>query len=143
MVDKNVGSYAFEYPKEKASSHSKSLDILAGVQTQLVAKRKAYLKENTLTRDDCHLLFKLRSRMLDVKVNFSTQYDDNVICRTCRKVDSVENEDHLLQCENLKSENLNSEVKFDYVYKDLKKQIMALEVYKAILRKREVLLKFQ
>ena len=81
MVDKNVGSYAFEYLKVKASSHSKSLDILAGVQTQLVAKRKAYLKENTLTRDDCHLLFKLRSRMLDVKVNFSNQYDD--IVRLC------------------------------------------------------------
>ena len=42
IVDKNVGSYAFESLKVKASTHSKSLDILAGLETQLIGKRKAH-----------------------------------------------------------------------------------------------------
>ena len=69
MVEKKVNKYAIESLKTKASSHSKSLEILSGVQNQPVSRRSAYLKENTLTREDCQLLFKLRTKMLNVKTN--------------------------------------------------------------------------
>ena len=56
----------------------------------------------------------------------------------------MENEDHLLNCEALISENKNiGEVEFHFVYKNLQKHQKALEVFKAVLRKREVLLKYQ
>ena len=44
IVEKKVNKYAFESLKIKASSHSKSLEILSGVQNQPVSRRSAYLK---------------------------------------------------------------------------------------------------
>ena len=64
------------------------------------------------------------------------------MCRTCKLPDSVEDEDHLLECVNLKSENTNPEVNFNFVYLDLEKQVQAVRTFKLILRKREVLLKY-
>ena len=60
IVEKKVNSFVFETLKVKASSHSKSLQILSEVQNQNVQRRKAYLKDNTLTKNDGQLLFKLR-----------------------------------------------------------------------------------
>ena len=143
IVDKKINYYAFENLKVKAAGHSKSLNILATVKNQKVGKRKSYLRENTLSRDDCQLLFRLRTKMLDVKTNFSNQFEKILTCRTCKKPDSIEDEDHLLKCDRLISENNHPEVNFDYVFKDLDKQILALKVFKSILRKREILLKYQ
>ena len=143
IVEKKVNKYAFESLKRKALSHSKSLEILSGVQNQPVSRRSAYLKENTLTREDCQLLFKLRTKMLNVKTNFSNQYDNELVCQTCKKPESIENENHLLECDMLKSENFNPEVRFEFVFQNLEKQVMALKTYKSILRKREILLKYQ
>ena len=80
--------------------------------------------------------------MLDVKSNFSTLYERNLVCRTCKEEDSVEDEDHLLDCKNLKSEVEDDEVKFEFVYKDLIHQKRAVNAYKAVLRKREILMKY-
>ena len=60
IVEKKVNSFVFETLKVKASSHSKSLQILSEVQNQNVQRRKAYLKDNTLPKNDGQLLFKLR-----------------------------------------------------------------------------------
>ena len=80
--------------------------------------------------------------MLDVKSNFSTLYEENLVCRTCKEDDSVEDEDHLLDCKNLKSEIDDEEVKYEFVFKDLIHQKRAIKAYKAVLRKREILLKY-
>ena len=60
IVDKKENCYAFKKLKSLASSHSKSLNILSGIENQSVVKRQPYLRENTLTKEDCQLLFKLR-----------------------------------------------------------------------------------
>ena len=143
IVDKKVNTFAFETLKAKASTHSKSLKILSGIQNISVLKRTEYLRGNTLTRDDCQLLFKLRSKMLDVKANFSNLYENDLICRTCKIPDSIEDEEHLLVCDQLKSEAGDSEVKFDFVFQNLENQVKAVKTYKSILIKREVLLEFQ
>ena len=68
-----------------------------------------------LHKSDSHLLFKLRTRMLDGKSNFLHYYNNNVTCRTCGVPDSIENEQHLLKCENLRSEiKPDSNVNFEY-----------------------------
>ena len=70
-------------------------------------------------------------------------FQNILTCRTCRKEDSIENEDHILQCDALKSEVENpGEVDFNFVYMDLNHQKKAVKAYKAV-RKREVLLKYQ
>ena len=80
--------------------------------------------------------------MLDVKTNFSNFYDNDLVCRTCHKPDSIENEEHLLICDNLKDSAIDPEVKFDFVFQDLEKQTKAIKAYKLILSKREILLKY-
>ena len=97
-----------------------------------------------MLRQDAQLLFKLRTKMLDVKSNFGELYENNLTCRTCKRLDSVENEDHLLRCEALISEINNDDgVEFSYVFQGLEKQKKAVEMYKAVIRKREVLLNYQ
>jgi hypothetical protein len=51
--------------------------------------------------------------MLDVKSNFSTLYERNLVCRTRKEEDSVEDEDHLLDSQNLKSKREDDEVRLE------------------------------
>ena len=143
LVDKKVNSFVFQYLKEKAASHSKSLKILKEIENESVMRRPAYLKENTFFKTDCQLLFKLRSQMLEVKTNFSHQYENDTSCRTCRVPGMIENEEHLLLCEGLKDEIKNKDVKFDFVYGTIEQQKQALSEFKEVLRKRYRMLKYQ
>ena len=142
LVDKKINLFAFQYQKRKAESHSKSMNILNETKDNKLNRRKKYLKENMFHKNDVQLLFKLRSRMLDVKTNFENLYEQDFSCRTCRKPDAIENEDHLLKCEMLKSEAGTEEVVFDDVYGNVEKQTIAIKAFKAVLRKREVLMKY-
>ena len=65
--------------------------------SKLKQTSRNFWKENMLNKDDCHLLFKLRSMTLDVKSNFSNLYQDDLICRTCDEEGVVENNQHPLQ----------------------------------------------
>ena len=144
LVNRKVNDYAFNYLKEKAKKHKKSSKILEIVEKELILKRQPYLKENIFHKTECQLLFKLRSRMLDVKTNFSSYYEKNMTCRICKLQDTVESEQHLLECEILRNEvKLDSEVNFEFVFGNLKKQKTALTAFKSVLRKREILLKLQ
>ena len=53
------------------NKHKKSSKILESVEKESILKRQPYLKENIFHKNECQLLFKLRSRMLDVKTNFA------------------------------------------------------------------------
>ena len=67
VVDKKVNSFAFNFLKDKSEKHSKSQNILKELKGQTILKRKSYLKENVLHKNNAQLLFSLRSKMLDVK----------------------------------------------------------------------------
>ena len=81
--------------KAEAAKHSKSLGMLTDITSLKKWRRQSYLNENIFSKEELFLLFQLRSRMLDVKSNFSTLYERNLVCRTCKEEDSVEDEDHL------------------------------------------------
>ena len=66
-----------------------SKDIYKGVETQ------QYLKDSKISIDKKQLLFKLRTRMLDIKENFSFLYLDEKCTLGC---DEVESQEHLLNC---------------------------------------------
>ena len=42
IVDKKVNSFSFQYLKEKASTHEKSLKIFRNIETQSSLKRQPY-----------------------------------------------------------------------------------------------------
>ena len=76
--------------------------------------------------------------MIDCKSNFRNQFDNVLTCRICQEVNSVEDEDHLLVCKTLKTEEYD--VQFSDVYCNLDKQYKVTKEFKSILRRRQILL---
>ena len=137
LVQKSVENVAFQDLKERASKHSKSTGVLSCLGGQKM-KRQDYLCENNFTKDDIKLLFKLRSRMVDVKSNFRSVYGD-LSCRTC-DTGLAEDEDHLLKCKSIQIEDQPQDIKYSDVYGSVNQQRKAVRTFKAVLRKREILL---
>ena len=87
------------------------------------------------------LLFKLRSRTLDVKCNFPGKYG-NLLCISCGLFQ--ETQAHLLQCPEISKElqylNLKlSTVNENFIYGNIKEQQMIVNLYSEILEVREKL----
>ena len=92
-----------------AEKHSESEKLL-----NYEFKRKAYLTDRRFTKEDVQILFSLRTKMFDYKTNFQNQYKDDLTCRVCKEITSIENEDHLLPCKELNNEKYD--VQFSDVY---------------------------
>jgi hypothetical protein len=131
LVKKKVFSHAVEYLHAVASPHSKS-DNLKNESFQ----RQAYFSDRRLSKDDIQLLFKLRTKMLDCKANFRNQYRNILTCRICKATDSIEDEDHILNCSVLNEEEY--EVQFANVYGSTDEQYRAVQVFKKVLRRRQI-----
>ena len=99
-----------------------------------------YITDARLNCKKKQLLFKLRSRTLDVKKNFGDK--NNPWCSTCGLFQ--ETQGHLLQCAPL-VKNLNylqgkgSKLDENYIYGDIEKQIQIVNIYSDILEEREKL----
>ena len=78
------------------------------------------------------------TRMTDVKSNFRNLYQNNLDCQTCNEI-CIEDENHLLICENLKNEE-SVKTNFSKVYGSIEDQLQIVKVFKNILRKRETIL---
>ena len=104
-------------------------------------KTAEYLKDPEFNTREKHILFKLRSRTLDVKMNFRGQHKD-VWCISCGLFPEFQS--HLLQCPQLvvrlnylagKTSRLNE----NDIYKDVKRQKVIVSIYSDILEVREKL----
>ena len=64
-------------------------------------KMQNYLQPNTtdITNKEAKLLFQIRSRMLNIKMNMKSKYKDNLKCEICEKED--ESQEHMLECTEL------------------------------------------
>ena len=98
----------------------------------------SYIADRRFTKDDVQLLFKLRTKMLDCKSNFKTQFQNNLSCRICELTDSIEDEDHLLIC--IINNNEAHSVTFNDVYGSIDKQFEVVKIFKNVMRKRKVYL---
>ena len=100
---------------------------------------KDYLKSNDLTTDEKQLLFLMKSRMTDLKWNFKGKYQHNMNCSLCR-LNFVESEHHLLQCNQLTCETGLSEemnkIQYDDIFGSLSDQTKAVKVWKKIFKMR-------
>ena len=122
-----------KYLNTMASKHSKSTKIAAEK-----FEKKAYFSDHRCSKEESQLLFALRTKMIDCKSNFRNQFDNVLTCRTCQEVNSVEDEDHLLSCKTLNTEEYD--VQFSDVYCNLDKQYKVTKVFKRILRRRQIYL---
>ena len=134
IVEKKLHESALKYLKDLANKHSKSTLI-----SEEKFGKKAYLKDRRFSKEDCQLLFALKTKMIDCKSNFSHLYEeDDMSCRLCTDENSYEDEDHLLVCKTVNTEQYD--VTYSDVYSNVNKQYKVTQVYKKILRKRNILI---
>ena len=73
------------------------------------------------------------------KKNFRNLYNDNLECQTCDDKTAIEDENHLLNCENLKTDE-SVLINFNDVYGSVDDQLKAVKIFKVVLRRRESIL---
>ena len=138
LVKSKVEAYALNELAKLKDKHSKSEKL------ELKSfKCSEYLSDYRLNKHEQQLLFKLRSRTIDVKMNFQNQHD-SLLCSTCHLF--PETQAHLLQCpeivRNLQWIDLNfSKLNENDVYSTLEKQIKIVKIFSRIIEERDNLLK--
>ena len=128
-----------EYLLKLKNSHTKTENLYTSDEMQ------EYLKTDQLTRSEKILLFKLRTRMADLKGNFSESHRGNLHCELCKDESEDETQRHLLQCTFVVNHpEVGPEVqqiKYDDIFSDLASQVKAVKIWKKILNVRKLQLK--
>ena len=105
-------------------------------------KCSEYLLDPQLNKKEVRLLFKLRTRMYNVKANFSSMYNFNLLCDLCKS--QICNQEHLLQCKVLTLSvpelSSNTEVKYHDIFKTTSKMVPAIKLLSKVTDVREELL---
>ena len=99
LLKSAVKAEAFIYLSDIQSGHSKTKNLqYSGLKLQpyLSSQRETTIKQKAT-------LFKLRTRMLNVRDNFKSGKED-VLCKCCQK--EIESQIHLLSCEKLMDNSL-------------------------------------
>ena len=101
--------------------------------------KEGYLNDVRFSKIDIQILFALRTRMVDVKCKYRNLYNNNLECQTCDDKSVIEDENHILNCEQLKTVE-SVQIKFKDVFGCVEKQLKAVRIFKNILRKRETII---
>ena len=105
-------------------------------------KPALYLLSRNLNTKEIQTLFSLRTRMVDVKDNFSSGHAENMWCKLCFLF--KETQQHLLECPEirLRTKNLVNFKELDYqmIFGSLPKQEKIAKCYQIILEARKDLL---
>ena len=95
-----------------------------------------------LTTEEVKTLFQLRTRMIDVKGNFSSAHTNNMWCKLCNLF--TETQQHLLECPELRMRTKKiikfKEVEYRMIYGNLKNQEKVAKVFKILLEARKDIL---
>ena len=104
-------------------------------------EKQEYLKSKFLSKKQKTMLFNLRFRMTNMKVNFKNMYTEYT-CDLCKNDnDSIQ---HCLECpiliDNCPELYNDRMVSFNDLFGSVERQIRAMKLYEKILAKREELL---
>ena len=131
---KNVKRSHIQYLDTLKRKHSKSLNLDCKE-----VKMAEYLQDSRFSTKMKQLLFKLRSRTLDVKENFKIK-NQNPWCNSCGLF--AETQGHILQCPELTKhlsylKGRTSKLDEMDIYKNLEKQLMITKTFSDLLEIRE------
>ena len=102
-----------------------------------------HLLPNILGNKQKKLLFLLRSRMIDVKVNFSEKYMNNKLFKICKE--ESESQEHVLKCkEILKQTNIlvNGDIDYNHIFdKEVEKQANVTILFEKLWKLRNKIIK--
>ena len=102
IVQCQIRELAKDYLINLKSKHSK-LDRIGDTYGK-------YLFSSNITTEEKQVLFRFRTRMVEVKSNFKNQHGCNLICNFCQNEDT---QSHLLGCKILTNDIDTSEVHYD------------------------------
>ena len=132
LVKEKIRGAAHCYLIEKKESLSKLKNLSSEFNL------KEYLLTDKLSTSEKQLLFKLRTRMIPVKGNFSSMYKDDLSCHLCN-MNLKESQEHLLSCSFLTHVNEGSSVEYlDIYHTNLEKQIRAVKHWSILLKTRTI-----
>ena len=148
-VSKAMSRIALEYllkEKNKGGGEEGQGGKVAHIQFKEL-KIQEYLEPNSTSIQLSKFIFHARSRMLDMKVNFKNRPHSDLLCLTCRAPDSLDSQQHLLECPSLMDTEVVNQDEvpkyLDLFSNDIKKQTIVASVLEKKFRKRKQLLKDQ
>ena len=153
LTDTDIQSYSKVVFKTfvKKKTHARQLSNLSEMKIKhskskfldcSLLKPADYIVSQNFTTREKRLLFRLRSRTLEIKGNFPGQFQD-LICKTCGLAD--ETQCHLLQCEAIASklgyvQQQISDFDEHLIYGNSEEQTVFVKVFSDILEARDALL---
>ena len=126
--------------KEKESENNKKIKNIKYKKLEL----QKYLKSNLFSNKNTEILLKLRSRTIDVKMNFKTKYLNNTECSLngCTQDESQEhifqNCSQLLQKFDINYRKLN--IKYEDIFRNTRRQIQTVQLFDKLMEIRSKLL---
>ena len=123
-------SYSYLILKQEGSSKLVNLPLRYNI--------KEYLSTSRLSTSEKQLLFKLRTRMIQVKCNYPSLYKDDLSCHLC-DTKSDESQEHIFSCPSLATvSNMDNVEYMDIFNLNLDKQISAVKHWNVLLKNREI-----
>ena len=107
-----------------------------------ILEMQKYLKTKMLSNHEAKFAFQTRSRMLDVKCNYSHSYS-NLSCPACKNDAENDTQVHLLKCEALLPQNVVStgDVEYDQLFfENVETQAIVIKILKKNFNKKKTLL---
>ena len=125
------------------SSEKSKMSKVMSVQHESLSLQEYFLP-SFMNIQEAKMLFRIRSRMVDVKMNFKNKYSDT-LCPVCKTVGINDSQEHVLECAQLlKNQNIlaNSDVLYVHIFEsDIKKQTTALRMFNVLWDERKEILK--
>ena len=103
--------------------------------------RDRYLDDPGINQNEAMLLFKLRTRMYQVKTNFKNQFNFNLSCNLCKS--AICDQRHLMSCKVIQSfvpELKTTKVKYHHLFGNIDQMVPAIKLFTKITEQREELL---
>ena len=123
-IKKSIEELAFPYLTSKKLKHKKVKKLRHNS-----LKMADYLEPNNINikQSEAQTLFKLKSKMVDVKANYPTAFRNNINCTLCEKEGNTrkDSQKHILKCPVIKRKILENE-KFNY--KDLTSESLKYQI---------------
>ena len=111
LVNEKINLIAAQYLIGLKDRHSKSLHLKYSTEMQ------PYLRNENLTIQNKKLMFKIKNRLIDVKINFKKKYNNNLECRLCSLPE--ESQAHLMKCSKIIEDEEVKTAIGNFSYEDL------------------------
>ena len=139
FVKKRGQELTLNYIEGLKKKHSKSEHF-----EKSTLKTAQYLTDNSFTKSQRELLFKLRSKTVQVKANFRNRNILDMVCEICQLFTCTQ--EHVLQCPVLTQQCTivnTANLKHSFIYGNVEQQLLYTQIYIQFWEARQSILELQ